>query len=61
MGHFPAVPELGALTNEQGRRLRAMDGPTFLHVELSYQLRRRLIERIEDLDSLGGCLLEGES
>jgi hypothetical protein len=58
VGFFPNVPELGALTNEQGRLLRAVGGPTFLHVELSYPLRERLVGQVEDLDRLGTCLLE---
>ena len=58
VGYFPDVPELGALTNEQGRGLRAVDGPTFLHLELSYLLRKRLAAQSEDLESLAKCLLE---
>lgn len=58
VGFFPNVPELGALTNVQGKHLRDVGGPIFLHVELSYPLRRRLAGQVEDLDSLGTCLLE---
>lgn len=61
VGTYPRVPELGAVTNAQGRELRARGGPRFLHVELSYPLRRRLVEEVDSLDVLGRCLLEVES
>ncbi len=54
VGVFPDVPELGAQTNLQGQQLPQ---GSFVHVELSRDLRRDLA-RGEGIDALAACIRE---
>ncbi|WP_128891460.1 hypothetical protein [Erythrobacter sp. HKB08] len=53
------VPELGALTNRQGRALREAGFDGFAHIELSAELRRRLLGDRELRDQFRACLEDG--
>jgi len=54
---FPAdVDELGALSNAQGKMLRKAGFNGFVHMELSPQFRRRLLDDAETRDSFAACL-----
>ncbi|MDG5748085.1 hypothetical protein P8Q88_07815 [Qipengyuania sp. XHP0207] len=54
---FPVqTRELGGLENAQGQALRDAGGAGFVHLELSLELRRALLEDRRLLDRLGSCL-----
>lgn len=55
VGLFPAVPELGALKNQQGR---AVPEGAFVHLELSRELRRSLTESPDQMAGLARCIEE---
>lgn len=57
---FPTdVRELGARKNAQGRQLRAAGFRGFVHVELAYRFRRKLMEDEELRRRFGNCLEAG--
>lgn len=56
---FPnEAQELGALTNAQGEALRGAGFGGFVHLEMSAELRRRLLEDAGLRQVFAGCLLE---
>ncbi len=50
------VRELGALSNRQAAVLRETVGTAFLHVEMSAEIRKRLVRRAANRRSLLACL-----
>ncbi len=50
------VRELGGVTNVTGKTLRAMGFPGFIHLEMSLELRKKLIKNKEALNMLARCL-----
>jgi len=55
---YPELRELGATKNTQGVAMRKSGLGRFLHVELSFDVRQRLVAENEPLDELVRCLLE---
>jgi len=55
VGLFPELPELGALKNRQGQ---ALPEGTFVHLELSRELRRSLTESPEQMAGVASCVEE---
>lgn len=53
------VAELGALTNRQGQALRERGFTGFVHLEISAELRSRLVRDAELRGRLATCLAEG--
>lgn len=55
---FPReVSELGALKNAQARVLRSLGHDVFVHIELSFSIRERLLEDQEFRSAFGECLV----
>lgn len=52
------VRELGGTTNENGKALRAVGFDRFVHMELSRELRQRLVDEPETRARLAACLSE---
>lgn len=52
------VRELGGTTNENGKALRAVGFERFVHIELSRELRQRLVDEPETRALLAACLSE---
>ncbi|MBC8412863.1 hypothetical protein H8E50_04230 [bacterium] len=51
------VQELGATTNEQGKALRALGNEGFVHLEMSREARRGLLDKNKDMEGFSACLM----
>jgi len=50
------IRDLGATQNISGKVLRSLKHPGFIHIEMSYQLRRQLIKNVNVRKSLLNCI-----